>query len=134
MHLVKLQATSLKILVSLVWGPALLRCFHEMPTPPPALCVWAGLRSTPRRGQSGLTEAIDEADLHHFLVTWGLLKGYWLLEEGAAVKNLTGDGEKAPPCPGPRKDKMEVQVRDFCEDWDKRIRKPSSWLSSGPLA
>lgn len=104
-----------------------------MPTPSPRPLWLDRIENHSGGADSGLTEAIDEAALLHFLVTGGLLKGCWLLEEGAAVENLTGDGEKHPT-PSPREDKMEVQVRGFCENWDKRIRKPSGWMYPGPLA
>ena len=45
-------------------------------------------------------EAVDEADLPHFLATGGLLRGCWLLEEGAAVENPIGDEGTYPPRSG----------------------------------
>lgn len=56
-------------------------------------------------------EAQEEPDHPHCLVIRGLLKGCWLHEEAAT---------KGRRLPGTREDKMEVQRRAFCENWEKK--------------
>lgn len=60
-------------------------------------------------------EATEEPDLPHSLVTGGLLKGCWLLEEVAAVEKFTGGGERPQST---AEDKTEVQGRGCCENWE----------------
>lgn len=56
-------------------------------------------------------EAQEEPDHPHCLVIRGLLKGCWLHEEAAMMERRL---------PGTREDKMEVQGRAFCENWEKK--------------